>query len=165
MIHYAGTQKYFQQSSTAFHDGHLELAATMLREAIKQPHDIDFRPALPVIMENLALICVKQNRYARAERLMKRSIVMCQKRDLESVCRLTYKLAELYLMQGRFSLAIATVQDALQVGQSSENRNRQMEVTSLLRLADLWNGWGQTDMAVTTYHQVLRLRQMTFYTD
>jgi hypothetical protein len=69
------------------------------------------------------------------------------------------------LMQGRFSLAIATVQDALQVGQSSENRNRQMEVTSLLRLADLWNGWGQTDMAVTTYHQVLRLRQMTFYTD
>jgi len=150
-----------EQGATAYRDGKYELAQSMLLEALSEHcTQEDFKPAIAIVLENLALVLIRQKRYARAERMLRRALALTG--NLQDTCRLQYKLAELYLFQGRFSIAEHAAKTANMIGECDHDRNLQVEIEQQLRLSELWNRWGQSDLALATYNEVRRLRQLSF---
>jgi Tfp pilus assembly protein PilF len=152
---------YIELGATAFQTGHLEIAETMLRQAAKDGHKLNKGyPAIPTVLENLAVVFCQQERFAKAERVFKRAISMHQNKQGNNadVCRILYKLAELYMIQGRLSLAERTTEEGLEVARSLPRRDKLMEGAQLIRLANLWNEKGKHDEAIRIYKEVMQLR-------
>jgi tetratricopeptide (TPR) repeat protein len=114
-----------------------------------------------VVLENLSLIFIKQGRFARAERVLKRAI--SKDTSPHSACRLKYKLAQLYLLQGRYLLAETITGEASALAELCPVRDINMESEQLLRLANLWHHWGADQIALQHYKKVQEIRRSTLF--
>ncbi|HEY9714673.1 MAG TPA: tetratricopeptide repeat protein [Chroococcales cyanobacterium] len=155
---------YIDLGSTAYSTGHFEIAETMLRQAAKEAHKLKRGyPAVAIVLENLAVVFFRQERYAKSERVFKRAIAMHESQRTEGrgavdICRIHYKMAELFLLQDKLSLAERSLAEALDLAYALPERDKQMEITHLIRLATLWNERGMHDHAIKAYREVMVLR-------
>ena len=148
------------KAEIAYRKQDYQRAELMLRSALKQCKEkkqSNSELALPVVLENLALVFMHQGRFVRAERVLKRALLLVK--DGQTSSRLMYRLAELYLLQGRFSLAERVTADAGALGQLCRSHGASTETLQLLRLANLWNNWGQEQTALGIYRKVQAVRR------
>lgn len=152
---------YMELGSTAYLTGEYGLAEAMLKQAAKETHKLDQgNIALAAVLENLAVVFVKQQRVTKAERVLKRAQALYE-RNADSpapVCRILFKLAELYFIQAKTALADRTIKEALEKARSMRERDKHMEIEHLLRLSNRWNEIGRYEEAIQLYKEVMHLR-------
>ncbi len=153
---------YIDMGEKAFQHGQYDIAESMLRAAIKEAPALKAGPIpLPQVLENLAEIFCKQGRYLKCERQFKRTLSLYMREGAENnpnVCRVLYKMARLYLLQEKFSLAELWYARALESGKSCDLLDPDTHGKWILELVRLWHNLGQADLAMKAYQEVLMLR-------
>lgn len=153
---------YIQMGEKAFRHGQYEVAETMLRAAIKEaPALRKEQIPLPQLLENLAEIFCKQERFLKCERQFKRTLALYMREGADNnpnVCRVLYKMARLYLIQGKFSLGELWYTRALESSKKCDALDPDMHGKWILELVKLWHNAGETTAAMNAYQEVLMLR-------
>lgn len=153
---------YIELGETAFNHGQYQIAETMLRAALKEtPRSQKGVGTLGAMLENLAEIFCKQERYAKAERLYKRAIAVQEKecgKNCAAAVRLLYKMAILYAMQKRHSLSERWLRKAMEAGRESRDIDNAQQAQLVLKLVQLWHAQGQQELALRAYQDVLSMR-------
>ncbi len=153
---------YIEMGEKAFQHGQYEVAESMLRAAIKEAPTLRKGPIpLPQVLENLAEVFCMQQRYLKCERQFKRTLSLYMKDGTENnpnVCRILYKMARLYLLQGKFSLAELWYARALESSKSCNSLDTDMHGKWILELVRLWHSAGETESAMKAYQEVLMMR-------
>lgn len=153
-------KQYLFKGALAYHKQEFRLAQPLLRQSPEEKLDhsvTSSKETLPVVLENLALVLLDQGKFGRAESVLKRALSLVKNR--QSACRLTYKLAQLYLLQGKFSLAERFTAGAITLGEACPIRNPEMEALQLTKLAKIWNSWGQHQSAIETFYTAQEMRR------
>lgn len=153
---------YIEMGEKAFRHGQYEVAESMLRAAIKEAPALKKGPIpLPQVLENLAEIFCKQERYLKCERQFKRTLSLYMKDGADNnpnVCRILYKMARLYLLQGKYSLADLWYARALESSKNCTLLDPDTHGKWILELVRLWHDAGETNSAMKAYQEVLMLR-------
>lgn len=153
---------YIELGETAYHHGQYQIAETMLRAALKEsPRTTRDTRSLAAVLENLAEVFFKQERYPKAERLYKRAMAVHEKeagKNCAGVLRLLYKMANLYAVQRKHSLAERWFRKALDAGPLCQGMDEVQQAQHILRLVQLWHAQGQQELALMAYQEVLALR-------
>ncbi len=153
---------YIEMGEKAFKHGQYDVAESMLRAAIKEAPTLKKGPIpLPQVLENLAEIFCKQKRYLKCERQFKRTLSLYMRDGAENnpdVCRILYKMARLYLLQGKYSLADLWFARGLESGRNCTLLDQDTHAKWILELVRLWHSAGETNTAMKAYQEVLMLR-------
>lgn len=151
-------KEIFDQGETAFVSGDYRRAENLLRRVIERKDISLSYPQLSLVLENLALVFIKQKRFVRAERVLRRAraTAACP----VASCRVVYKMCELFMMMGRLEGAQKLQAEAEKLAESCPIRDLHGELALLIRIADLWDRLGCTEQAADTYKKAKRLRQM-----
>lgn len=153
---------YIELGEKAYHHGQYDVAESMLRAAIKEaPKLRKERIPLATVLENLAEVFCQQKRYAKCERQFKRTLdlyIREGKEDNPSVCRVLYKIAHLYLLQEKFSLADLWYERALETSKNCSSLDPQQHAQWILKMVKLWHEYGMHDVALKAYQEVLMQR-------
>lgn len=152
------------KGAIAYQEQDYKLAEQMLTETLNRldsPTDSVQERALPLVLENLSLIFAEQGRFTRAERVLRRAMLLASTQ--QAACRVTYKLAQVALFQGRYDDADRLTIKAIGLGQSCSTRDIEMESEQLLRLALLWLNWGKDQIALDNYRKMLEVRRTCLF--
>lgn len=155
---------YVELSTTAFQNGHYDIAETMLRAAYRQaPKDVDGGfTRMALVLENLAEVFVKQERYGKAERVYRRALGMqerARQRGARSAARICFKLAHLCLLSDRVSMFDKWYQKGKDICRVSTDITHEEQATHMLKLVQYLHKENKREMAWDIYKEVLAMRQ------
>lgn len=155
---------YVELSTTAFQNGHYDIAETMLRAAYRQaPKDVDGGfSRMALVLENLAEVFVKQERYGKAERVYRRALGMherARQRGARNAARICFKLAYLCLLSDRISMFDKWYQKAKDICRASADITHEEQATQMLKLVQYLHKENKREMGWEIYKEVLALRQ------
>lgn len=155
----ANLKEILDQGETAFVSGDYSRAEYLLRDAIERKDLSLSYPQLSLVLENLAMVFIKQRRFVRAERVLKRARSTAG--SSTALCRVVYKMSELMIMMGRLDRAEKFQLEAERIAEESVVRDFQTEMAILIRIADMWDRIGCSEHAADTFSKAKRLRQMS----
>jgi tetratricopeptide (TPR) repeat protein len=155
---------YVELSTTAFENGHYDVAETMLRAAYRQaPRDADGgHTRMAIVLENLAEVFVKQQRYGKAERVYRRALGMNDRargRGTRNAARVCFKLAHLCLLSERMSMFDKWYQKAMEICKVSTDIPLEEQATHMLKLVQYLHKHNNRELGWTIYKQLLSMRQ------
>lgn len=153
---------YIELSTTAYANGHYDVAETMLRAAYKQaPKSVNNGHAqMAVVLENLAEVFVKQNRFDKAERVYRRSLGMHLRNKNEPnrhAARICFKMAQLYLVSDRMAMFSKWYQKALSYAEDSTMPTDE-KAQYMLLLVQILHKQDNHEQAWQIYREVLAMR-------
>lgn len=153
---------YLELGAQAYKTGHSEIADMMLKAALQElPSQQDKLDEALYALENIADQLVVQKSYVKAEKLYKRLKSLVGKKhppDSSHICRLLYKLAELYILDNRFAVAKRAFAHAYLLTKKSNSVKPSEHVEYLSRLTDRWNERARTEEASRVYNELLAIR-------
>jgi len=155
---------YVELSTTAFQNGHYDVAETMLRAAYRQaPKDADGSfTRMAIVLENLAEVFVKQERYGKAERVYRRALGMqerARQRGARNAARICFKLAFLCLLNDRISMFEKWYEKAMDICKVTPDIPLEEQATHMLKLVQYLHKENKHEMGWAIYKEVLAMRQ------
>ncbi|RTL41472.1 MAG: tetratricopeptide repeat protein [Candidatus Melainabacteria bacterium] len=155
---------YVELSTTAFENGHYDVAETMLRAAYRQaPRDMDGgHTRMAIVLENLAEVFVKQKRYGKAERVYRRALGMNERarvRGARNAARICFKLAYLCLLSERLGMFDKWYQKSMEICKVATDIPLEEQATHMLKLVQYLHRQKNHELGWSIYKQVLAMRQ------
>ncbi len=155
---------YVELSTTAFENGHYDVAETMLRAAYRQaPRDVDGSyTRMAIVLENLAEVFIKQERYGKAERVYRRALGMNERarvRGARHAARICFKLALLCLLSDRLSMFDKWYQKAMDICKVAVDIPQEEQATHMLKLVQFLHKEKKHELGWSIYKEVLAMRQ------
>lgn len=155
---------YVELSTTAFESGHYDVAETMLRAAYRQaPKDVDGGFArMAIVLENLAEVFIKQERYGKAERVYRRALGMYERsrgRGARHAARISFKLAHLCLLSDRLAMFDKWYQKGIDICRATPDLTIEEQATHMLKLVQFLHTDDKHELAWSIYKEVLAMRQ------
>ncbi|MGH9548031.1 MAG: tetratricopeptide repeat protein [Terriglobales bacterium] len=146
---------YIELSSTAYHNGHFDVAESMLKAAYKEmPKDQNFK-SLGQVLENLAEVFVAQKRYVKSERLYRRALAMYQQHSRDGqnhAVRIYCRIAHANALQKKFEAAEKWAQKALELATLTSEHG------PIIKLIGCYHEMDEHDRAWEIYRQLLKIR-------
>jgi len=155
---------YVELSTTAFENGHFDVAETMLRAAYRQaPKDVDGGfTRMAIVLENLAEVFIKQERYGKAERVYRRALGMHERsrgRGAKNAARISFKLAHLCLLSDRLAMFDKWYQKGIDICRAAHDLTIEEQASHMLKLVQYLHTDGKRELAWSIYKEVLAMRQ------
>lgn len=162
-IHDAVWNTYIELGSTAYEQGHFEMADLMLEAALEEAQRLGHKDSpLASVFNKLAYIYYQQNNYKKAEAVYKQALTMYERvlgEEDPHYNNILVNLAELYFSQKKYNLAAPLYERSLALDEQRLGPEHKKLERRLLKLAWIYCNSARYDEAHKLYKQARIIKE------